>query len=205
MEEKLRGVGPERSTTLVLQELAQDRRKEVRSLAVRSLAAVGKFEPLLNTLDETEQRTAWPEHVETLRAAVARGPETSAQVRKALTDLRGDKEADLFRMYWGYSEEQLSAGDGDKLVDYLEHPDLDFRVLSYWNLKNITGKSLNYRPEYPEAKRRQGVQQFRLLANKGQITYPKKPEPKAGKQPRPEPEAPVDPPAEKAAPPAPGE
>ncbi|MGE0605973.1 MAG: hypothetical protein AB7O62_02525 [Pirellulales bacterium] len=174
VEGQLRGVAENRSTTLILQELAQDRRREVRSLAVRCLAAIGRFDPLWQTLSEPEQRTAWQEHVEALRAAVALGPDMSTLVLQSLSGLRGEKDVELYRMLWGYSDEQLAAGDADKLIDYLEHPDLDFRVLSYWNLKNITGKSLSYRPEYPEARRKQGVLQFRALASKGQIAYPQK-------------------------------
>ena len=57
-------------------------------------------------------------------------------------------------MLWGYSIEQLQAGAAAQLVKYLDSEDLDFRVLSFWNLNRIAGARAHYyRPEFTAVKR----------------------------------------------------
>jgi hypothetical protein len=159
-----------RSTVLALQELVEDRRREVRALAVRCLAAVGQYDSLIVALADPDQRNAWNAQCDALREAAARGPEPADAIHKALSNLRIDRADALYRMLWGYSAEGLKNGGAEQLVDYLDHPDLDFRVLAFWNLRNITGKGLFYRPEYPDAKRRSYVQKWQQQLASGQVT-----------------------------------
>jgi hypothetical protein len=82
-----------------------------------------------------------------LRAAVARGPQTAARVRSTLEKQRAADAAGLYRMLWGYTAEDLKSGADVDLVDGLLNDSLDFRVLAFWNLQNITGlPSYGYRP-----------------------------------------------------------
>jgi hypothetical protein len=70
-------------------------------------------------------------------------------------------------MLWGYSAADLKAGADRDLVEALKSPNLEFRVLSFWNLKNITGLGMNYNPEDLEANRLRSVQRWeQLLADK---------------------------------------
>jgi hypothetical protein len=76
----------------------------------------------------------------------------------------------LYRMLWGYSPDQLEAGDAKRLVEDLSHADLEFRVLSLWNLRQITGLFIaSYRPEWPEEKRRKGAAAWRQKLESGRI------------------------------------
>ena len=155
--------------SLTLKELTESRQKEVRSLAIRSSGYVGKFDPLIKPLSLDEQRVNWPLYIEALRSALARGPEMAAQVRAAFEKQRSGDAPELYRMLWGYSADDLRKGADAKLVDYLSHASLDFRVLSSWNLQSITGLSGFYRPDYTEAKRRPQVLKWKEKLKEGKI------------------------------------
>lgn len=160
---------PDRPLSLALKELSQNRRAEVRALAIRCGGYLGDFEAYVSALNDIDQRASWPAQIESLKAAVARGPQTAALVRETLEKQRGEDAKVLYRMLWGYTGDQLKAGQAEKLVDDLNHDALDIRVLSFWNLQNITGLSLFYRPEYPTAKRKPAVTKWREKLNDGKV------------------------------------
>jgi hypothetical protein len=165
----------EKPISLTLKELAESRQKEVRSLAIRSSAYVGKFDPFVSSLNDPDQRVGWPLHIEALRSALARGPEMAALVKASFEKQRNNDAAELYRMLWGYSLDDLRKGADAKLVDYLSHPSLDFRVLSSSNLQSITGLSGFYRPDYTEAKRRPQVLKWKEKLKEGKIVPPNTP------------------------------
>jgi hypothetical protein len=148
------GIMMDRPVSLSLKELAEHRRVEVRTLAVRASGYVGQFDPFVAALNDAGQWNDWNKDIEALRAAMARSPETAAHVREVFEKHRGAEAAELYRMLWGYSASDLKDGVAVKLVEYLNHDSLDYRVLSFWNLQTITGKGLYYRPDYPAARRR---------------------------------------------------
>jgi hypothetical protein len=132
------------------------RRREVRSLATRSLAHMGDFEPSLQALNDEDLHNFWPAVTDDLRSALARSPSTAAAVRVMLEKQRGAADgAALYRMLWGYSGAQLAAGADRDLVQALDRNDaLDVRVLAILNLEGITGATHGYHPEDSEIKRR---------------------------------------------------
>ncbi|MFC1597630.1 hypothetical protein ACFL5Q_06815 [Planctomycetota bacterium] len=69
---------PDRSAILQLGELADQRYREVRWLALRCLDTLGNFELMVTALDNPEENRAWPNYVEHLRTAVSTGPYDSA-------------------------------------------------------------------------------------------------------------------------------
>ena len=131
----------------VLREMADHRRAENRSLAARSLALIDEFEPFIDLLNDPDERAVWPIQIESLQAALARGPSTAAKVRTAFEKQRGKDAAELYRMLWGYTKDDLVSGEAARLVDDLDRDNLDFRVLSLYNLRLITNVTFNYRPE----------------------------------------------------------
>ncbi len=158
----------DRTVLLVLKELAEDRRKEVRLLAMRCLAYLNYFDPLVILLNNSEYKNDWDNCVDQLREAVGRDAETAAAVRKALGNRYPHDAADMYRMLWGYNNKNLESGEDEKLVNFLADDNLALRVLSFWNLKDITGKSLLYQPEQTQQSRRQQSVQIwrqRLKAN----------------------------------------
>jgi hypothetical protein len=164
----------DQNTLMKLKELAVDRRAENRSLAIRCLAHIGQFDEFVEVLNDPDQYSAWAPYTEAVDAALARSPEMAAKIRAAFEKKAGEKGDELYRMLWGYSTADLESGSGLKLVEYLDHEDLPFRVLAFWNLKNITGSTLNYRPEVPPMIRKQAVQRWRDRLREGQVV-PKQP------------------------------
>jgi len=160
-----------RPLSLTLAEMADDKKVEVRSLAVRCLAYVGDFEPFVSALNDEGQRSSWKKHFNTLRESITHGQETAVQIQNAFEKHRGAAKGDkLFRMLWGYSPDNLSHGEAARLVGYLEHESLDFRVLAFENLHHITGKTLLYQP-HRTAMRKGSVQRWRNQLEKGEIVY----------------------------------
>ncbi|MDH3716569.1 MAG: hypothetical protein OES79_00485 [Planctomycetota bacterium] len=168
IEQRLR---PDRSVTLSLSELAEHRRWEIRRLALRGCAHVAYFDPLVKALRDKDVYAQWYDlFVPQLTAAVARGPAIAAKVRKTFEKTRGESAPELYRMLWGYSREDLIAGgEAKKLVGYLDHEELDFRVLSFGNLRQLTELGLNYRPQDNQLQRKQSVQRWAKKADKDEI------------------------------------
>jgi hypothetical protein len=159
----------DRSANLSLSELVDRRRLEIRSLAARSSVHIGQFKPFIRALNDTDQRAVWPQHIETLREALALSPAVAAEVRQALQEERGADGETLYRMLWGYSREQAEQGALTQLIDYLEHDRLDMRVLAFWNLKELTGIRLNYYPYSTQLERQAAVQAWRRRLESGEL------------------------------------
>lgn len=174
MEEFLK---PEAPIRLTLNELLEDRRVEVRSLAVRCLSYLGQYEPFINELNDAFQKSYWDDSFDALRDAIARSPDSAAEVRAAFERQRGADGEKLYRMLWGYSPDQLAAGAAEELVNNLGHERMDFRVLAFENLRRITGMTLLYRPEYTERKNQANVQRWRERLKDMAIAYETPPTP----------------------------
>jgi len=184
-----KALGGDRPVRVGLKEMADHRQKEVRSLAMRCLGCLGDFQMVVAALNSPDERLLWPDHIGYLQEVLLRGPQTAAAVRGAMEKQFGQEGPELYRMLWGYTDQELQAGEDAKLVGLLEHKDLAFRVLSSWNLKDITGLGLNYRPEDLEAKRKRSVQEWRRRLESGAI--------KRRKEAAEPPKAPAKPPAAK--------
>jgi hypothetical protein len=152
-----------------LLELTDHRRKEVRWLAMRSLEFVDNFEPIVAALNEPSRKPDWPDYVDQLRQAVARGPEHAAAIRKTMEKQFGDDAGDLYRMLWGYTDKDLQDGADRQLVKLLSHDTLALRVLAHWNLKDITGLGLYYRPEQTAAIRQSSTLRWEQRQKAGEI------------------------------------
>jgi hypothetical protein len=120
---------------------------ELRRLAIRSLGYIGDFDTLAKTLNDPECKTDWSgRYFVWLCDAVNRDPQAAAAVREALDKNYGAQSADLYRMLWGYTNDNLVAGDDEKLVRALEDETLAMRVLAICNLKNITDRDIGFKP-----------------------------------------------------------
>jgi len=165
------GMPADRSVKLSLTELLLQPRIEVRSLAARCCAYIDHFDPLIVGLSDEDQRASWATLVSELQAAVARDPKTAAAVRAALVQRRREKAPDLYRMLWGYTPLGLKNGDARRLVDTLDNEDLDFRVVAFMNLQDITGMGLYYRPEYNATKRKPSLIRWQKRLDDGNIKF----------------------------------
>ncbi len=161
----------DRSATMRLLELTEDRRKEVRKLAALSLGYLGQFDPLRSALNDADYRVDWPDYFDELKEAIARGPETAAAIRQSFERQFGADAPALYRMLWGYTDKDLESGADAALVKDLDHETLIFRVLAFSNLREITHQGLYYRPELPAAKRQQSVQRWKEKLRLGEIRW----------------------------------
>ncbi|HVC96537.1 MAG TPA: hypothetical protein VND64_22825 [Pirellulales bacterium] len=167
----------DRPLPLVLKEVAADRKIENRLLALQSLAEIDEFEPyvqFLNDSDQIQKINKWVPQVDGMHAALARGREHATRIRKAFESQRGkSKGSELYRMLRGFDGKQLANGDDRLLVQYLSHEDLDFRVLSFWNLRRITGgaagRTHGYLPQLSELKRKPAVAKWQKDLDSKQI------------------------------------
>ena len=154
-----------------LKELAASRQVEVQRLAALSSCYLGDFEPIIDALGNGNQRANWPDEVRTLSAALARGKDSAVAVDRALQKSRGREGNQLFRMLWGYTDEQLASGADAELVEALDHSELDIRVLAFAQLQSITGKGLLYKPEDLPKQRRPHVQKWQEQLRQKKIQH----------------------------------
>lgn len=160
VEQKLRD--DQRMARIGLMELLDHRLPEVQALAIRCLSYLGEYQRSTALLNKPEERSGWFDAIELLQEATLRSPESAVAVQEALAKQYGSQNATLlYRMLLGYSEEGLKAGEAAALVDLLDHNDLVFRVLSFWNLQKLTGKGFYYQPEAPKTKRDPAVKRWR--------------------------------------------
>jgi hypothetical protein len=158
-------------------------RREVKSLVARSSIHVGLFEPFIDALRDSDQKANWKTQIETLRAAMALGPDSAASVKRALVEQRGKQAADdLYAMLCGYNAdqvgrtaEQMKAGAVPQLIDWLEQDSLDYRVLASHDLWEITGKRLMPNPAASVAERNQNIRRWRTRLEEGELVPPTQP------------------------------
>ena len=156
-----RGVTVDASVLLRFEELADDRQREVRWLALDCLARLGEFEQLVAMLDDPEQRLGWADYIDWLRAAVFRDPATAARVRSEMERRYGPQGANLYEMLWGYGPDELNKEEAARLIGYLEHQTLAFRVLAFTTLYEITGLGFFYHPEESATDRQRSIQRWK--------------------------------------------
>ncbi len=111
-------------------------------------------------------------YAEELHGTAVRSPQAAQRLRETLERLRGNDGFELYRMFWGYSDEGLqNNGEAAQLVGFLDHDELDYRVLSNWNLKRITGLGSQYRPLQSEQKRKKYAERWKKRLEKGEIKH----------------------------------
>jgi hypothetical protein len=164
-------VDTSRPMSLSLFEQVGHRQIEVSALANESLTLVDEFDPLVQALRNERHHAYWRSYITALEAAIRRGPNTAAMVRAAFAKQRIDDAPILYRLLYGYNEQQLASGGAQELVALLESPLMEVRILAIENLRRITGRTLMYRPEREPIQQRRPLQDWRNTLNRGEITY----------------------------------
>lgn len=145
---------------------------ETRTILLRTLALIGTFDRSVVAIAQDGFRQNYREQlVETMRSALAWGPEYAEAVQVAIVDPRRElpDAPFLYRMLWGFTDAQLAAGDAAKLVAGLDHANFLVRSLSFQVLKETTGVTLGYNPAQNETQRAKLVKAWRDRLDKGEI------------------------------------
>jgi hypothetical protein len=170
-------IAPDRPIGLALNESTMDRKSEVRSLAARCMAYLQSYDALLDRLRKDPQRAYWASEFDTLREVLALSQASARSLRETIERMCGEDAVAAYRMLWGFSPQQLQAGDDQRLVEFLEHDSMIIRVLAFENLRRITGKTLSYRPDVTEVRRKSAVRDWQDLLEAGAIIYQSLPSP----------------------------
>ncbi|HAY82717.1 MAG TPA: hypothetical protein DCY79_23150 [Planctomycetaceae bacterium] len=164
-------VGPDRPLSLTLMEQLDHRQRDVRSLVARCLSYLDIHEPIVAQLNDNDQRRYWFASIDVLRDAIMRSPASATKLQEAFEKKRGDVAPELFRLCWGYSQEQLEQGAAAELVAFLESDAMDVRVLTLATLKAITGRTELYSPEREPKQEKSEIQNWKKNLEKGAIQY----------------------------------
>jgi hypothetical protein len=163
--------------TQLLEIFQGSKQREAKSLVARCSIHVGLFEPFVKALGDSDQKSNWKTHIDTLRSAMALSPESANKVWQTLVDQRGrPAAADLFEMLCGYNAdaightpEQMKTGAIAQLIDRLEDNSLDYRVLAVQDLAEITGKRLMANPAANQAERTLAIRKWRARLDAGDL------------------------------------
>ena len=133
------------------------RKSEVAALAGQSMLAMGIADVYFGSdglLSETKQRAFWPDHFRSLRGSTNLSTELAKQIYEEIKKMDSANLKPIFRLLTGYSQNQLIEGSDEDIVELLDSDSMAVRVLAIENLREITGATLNFRPEEDSAKRR---------------------------------------------------
>lgn len=148
--------GDAKSPLMVLEELSGHRQQEVAWLAQRTLAFLRYPGPLWRSLDEPAAKARWTQAIEQLLTVVRQSPQAAASVRASAEAAFGERGPLLYALLWKYGAtlDQTQAGE---LIELLGHDMLAVRVLAFWNLRRVTGITLNYEPNAMPVERQRAI------------------------------------------------
>ncbi len=142
-----------------LGELSHSRRPETAALAVQTALLCGDWSPLLaGFLDDARMRSHWLPTIDLAQQVLAANLSAEPQIRAVFNETYGDAGAELFKLLQGLPADQLDPAGLAAIVQRLESPQLAFRVLAWYQLQALTGKTLGVQPT---AVSRNAIQQWR--------------------------------------------
>ena len=159
------------------QQFESHNRVEVRALAAECLAVLGHFDTLLQCWSDAEYRSHWERQVRLAHGLVTSGEDSARTIQQSLARQREGRADQLYQLLLGYSPEQLEEEAGVRLVEQLSDADMDVRMLSYLNLKWMTGRSQEYRAHKVPDQQLPQIQGWRRLLKDGLVLYQQAPEP----------------------------
>jgi hypothetical protein len=166
-----------------LRELADDRRFENRVAAVATLALLGDYDALVETLaaDSPARKLEdgqWARLVDmTIPLALARGANAADRLGKAF-ESRGPEGSggEAFALALGFDDAALAAGGAERLVAALDAPELLLRRFAIRGLHEIVQPTpadrARYRPDRSRDLRRESVNWWRRQLDDGRVRRP---------------------------------
>ncbi len=148
--------GDAKSPLMVLEELSGHRQQEVAWLAQRTSAFLRYPGPLWRSLDDPAAKARWTQAVEQLLTVVRQSPQAAASVRASAEAVFGERGPLLYALLWKYGA-TLDQTQAAELIELLGHDNLAVRVLAFWNLRRVTGITLNYEPNAVPVERQRAI------------------------------------------------
>ncbi|XZE53710.1 hypothetical protein SH139x_005476 [Planctomycetaceae bacterium SH139] len=168
-------VNGEQPLEVSLREAIGFRTPAVSALAARTLVHLGMVDVMFGpqgVLSQPEHFPHWPLLVGDLRAVMNRGPQAAALIGAAVGEFEGEAAGKVWGLLTGFSPEQLKRGGDAVLIELLDDPVMSVRVLATETLREIIGETMNYRPDYEPAVRRNKVlRDIQRRQRRGQIVW----------------------------------
>ncbi|MBX3422747.1 MAG: hypothetical protein KF752_14425 [Pirellulaceae bacterium] len=159
------GTGPVADQLL---DLAADSRPEVSALAIQLSLLTGNWQPFVTVLlTEDRLRGHWSTSIALARQLWASNSAMTGSLRTALDVQFGPDARRIYDLLGGLSQDQLSTEGLLGLVKGLESPTLAVRLLSAYELTELTGVDNGYLPHAPV---RALIQQYRQQLANGKLT-----------------------------------
>ena len=163
----------DQSLSLSLREATSFRKGEVASLAAQVLLLMGNSDVYFGTdgvLSQPKQRMYFGDHYRALLTATNRDAESAKRLREEISKMDAANNKAIFRLLTGYSTNQLVEGADEDLVEFLDSNSMAVRIFAIENLREITGTTLNFRPEEDNAVRRApAIKKWKVRQIKGDI------------------------------------
>jgi hypothetical protein len=136
-----------------------NRRSETAALAIQTSLLLGDWNPLANGfLANESMRNHWNSTIDLAEQVVASSADQATALKQSLVAVDPVRGKVLFGLFEGIAEDQQPGEFIPKLIDFLESPNLDERVLAARHLRQLTGKDFGYQPHLPT---KSSVQQWR--------------------------------------------
>ncbi len=155
----------------VLQQVYESHRLiNVRRLAAYGLMELGNANAFAGLLDDSEYRALWHQDVRLLQEYYHRDEASQRAVESALSSYSGDQTEQLLSFLCEYDDEQLLAGVGDDFVQQLESQVTAVRVIAFYRLKQMTGKTLLYQADESPQRQSLPIREWQELLAEGELT-----------------------------------
>ena len=143
-----------------LESLSASSSAELRDAASRTLAYLGEYGSLLKTLQNKNQRAYWDKQCQLLMNPSLTTESKLEDLHQLIHNTYEDSGPVVSRLLGGYSEKQIELGESTRLINMLDHTELEVRVLAFHTLKDLTGYTLGYQPEDTTAVRSHAVRMW---------------------------------------------
>jgi hypothetical protein len=155
-----------------------------RTLAVIAMGAFDDLKGLGKALAEAKHADVWDHGVLVLRHWIGRCPGQDQRLYQAIVKsgkVTPTYAVSIMQLLHSFGEDECARPElYQTLIDYLEHPRLAIRGLSYWHLSRLVpeGAKFSYNPLDPKTKRAAAVAKWRKLIPPGKMPPKSKPNPR---------------------------
>lgn len=162
---------------VALREALSFRQDEVGALAAKTMLSLGAGDVYFGAdgiFNRSRQRSHWEGHFKAIRNMVDRDPATAQAILDSIIRVDAADAKKLFQLLTGFTNNQLTEGADQDLIDDLDSTSMPVRVLAIENLRDITGTTLYYRAEEDNPNRRVSViKKWSARQRKGDIRLSK--------------------------------